>query len=111
MRSPDDLVILQRIQNEEVIVATGGSGHTCSHIHRDLGRAHASLLRLNDDDPIIGSGTINRSRRRILQDLDGLDIVGIQPVDIGVLNGRPVDDVERIVVLERTDTPDSDGAS
>src|SRR6185312_587715 len=69
-------------------------------------------LRLDHDHAIAGPRSINRSRRRVLEDLYLGDIVRVQPVEIGVPRyGCAVNDVQRIVVLERGDPSDPDGGA
>jgi len=108
----DDLIILQGIGDEEIVHAADRRGHTAPDIQRHrVMRSRSAPFRFNDHDPIPSPRTINGSGRRILQDLYFSDVIGIQPVDIRVRNGCPVDDIERIVVLERADPPDPDGAA
>src|SRR5205807_4311718 len=71
-------------------------------------RSRLSLPRLDDHDAVAGPRPVNRRGRRVFQDLDFSDVVGTQPVEVGVLHRRTVDDVQRIVVLERGDAPDPD---
>ena len=73
--------------------------------------SHLALLASlgSDDDHTIGStASVNTGRCGILQHLDALDVVTVQFVHTG-LCGHTVDDVERVVVVQRTDTTNADG--
>ena len=61
----------------------------------------------NDNHTISSTRTIDTSRCGILQYLDALDIVSIELVHT-CLRGYTVDDVERVVVVQRTDTTNAD---
>src|SRR5204863_5550637 len=106
-----DLVVLQRVAHQKIVVATGRRRDAGSDIQLHLPRSVLYLLRLDDHHAVAGPRPVNRRRRRVFQDLDFSDVVGTQPVEVGVLGRRTVDDVQRIVVLERSDAPDPDGGA
>ena len=72
--------------------------------------SHLALLASlggNDDYTIGSTASVDTGRCGILQHLDALDVVTVQFVHTG-LCGHTVDDVERVVVVQRTDTTNSD---
>jgi len=103
-----DLVVLQRVGHQKIVVATERRRDAGSDIQLHFPRSGLSLPRLDDHHAVAGPRPVNRRRRRVFQDLDFSDVVGTQPVEVGVRDRRTVDDVQRIVVLERGDAPDSD---
>ena len=94
------LEIVERVQLEDVVHAADGRGHTGSDVQRDLAPSGFPALRFDDDDAVARSRAVNRCGRGILQDLHGPDLARVQPVEVGVLNGGPFHDEQRIVVLE-----------
>ena len=72
----------------------------------DLHLAVLALLGGDDDHTVGSTRTVDRGRGGILQHLDALDVVTVQLVHAG-LGGHTVDDVQRVVVVQRTDTTDA----
>ena len=101
------LEVVQRVLDEERIIPADRGGHAGPDVQGHVVLPRPPPLRLDDDDAVACPRAVDRSGRGILQDLDGPDFVRVQPVEVGVLHGRPVHDVERIVVLERGDAPDA----
>ena len=60
-----------------------------------------------DEDNTVGSTcTIDGARGSILQYLNALDVAGVQIVDTA-LDGHTINDVERVTVVDSTDTTDT----
>src|SRR5579872_4605705 len=56
-------------------------------------------LRLDHDDPVGGSAAVHRQARRVLQDLDRLDVIRIDPAQTSICTGLDfltIDDIERL---------------
>ena len=105
----DHLEIIERILDQDIVVPVHRRRHTARHIQRDLAPPRPPLLGFDEDDAVAGARPVNRRRRCILQHLHRRDVVRVQPVEITVvfpLERCAVDDVQRIVVLERADAPD-----
>ena len=100
------LEIVERVQLEDVVHPADRRGHTGFHVQRNLAPARLAALGLDHDHAVARARAVDRHRRGVLQDVDGRDLVRVQPVQVGVLNGRPVHHVERIVVLKRGDAAD-----
>ena len=92
--------------DQDVVKPADRRGHAARDIQGDLPVSRPSPLRFDEDDAVVGARTVNRRRRRVLQHLHRGDVVRVQEVEVRVLNGRSVDDVQRIVVLERADAAD-----
>ena len=61
----------------------------------------------NDDDAVGRTASVDGGRGGVFQDLDGLDVVSVEFMHAG-LGRDAVDDVERIVVVQGTDTAYAD---
>ena len=84
-------------------------GHAGPDVERHLLQPRPALFRFDDDDAVARARSIDRRRRAVLQHLHGRDVVRVQEVHVRFRHGRPVDDVERIVVLEARDAADAHG--
>ena len=65
-----------------------------------------TILGSNDNDTIGSTRTVDGTRRSILQNLDGLDIIRREVTDSGT-HWHTVDDIKRSCATERTDTTNS----
>ena len=60
-----------------------------------------------DEDDTVGSTcTVDGARGSILQYLNALDVAGVQIVD-AALDGHTINDVERVTIIDSTDTTDT----
>ena len=75
----------------------------------DTHLAVLTLLRGDDDHTVGGARTVDRCRGGILQHLNRLNVVSVQLVHTG-LRGHTVDDIKRVVVVQRTVTTDTHGS-
>ena len=73
----------------------------------DLHPAFLAPVGGDDDDTVRGAGTIDGGGGGILQDLDGFDVGGVDVLDAH-RGGHAVHDVQRVGVVQRTDTADAD---
>ena len=96
----DHVEILERVRHQHVVQPAGGRRDAGPDLEPSLPAAGAAFLRLDDDDAVAGPRPVDRRARRILQHLDFADVRGVQEVQIGLLHRSPVDDVQRIVVVE-----------
>ena len=105
------LEIIQGVGDQELVVAIGGRGHSSPERRDHPRRARrATLGGFDQDHAVAGARPIDRRGRRVLQHLDRRDVVRVDEVDVGILHRDAVDDVERIIVLERADAADADRA-
>ena len=65
-----------------------------------------TILGSDNNDTIRSTGTIDGTRRSILQNLDGLDIIRREVTDSGT-HWHTIDDIKRSCATERTDTTNS----
>ena len=65
-----------------------------------------TILGSDDNDTIGSTRTVDGTRRSILQNLDGLDIIRREVTDSGT-HWHTVDDIKRSCATERTDTTNS----
>ena len=96
----DHVKILERALHQHVVQPAGRRRNAGPDVEPSLPATRPALLRLDNHDAVAGSRAVNRRARRILQDLDFADVGGVQEVQIGLLHRSPVDDVQRIVVVE-----------
>ena len=79
----------------------------------DAGLAGLRLLRGHEDNAIGSAGTVDGGGGSVLQDLDALDILGIEPAEVGV--GAVLDTVDnpqRVgVAVHGSDTADADAVT
>ena len=100
--------------------------HTVFGAGREFGLAHLAALGRHEDDAVRGAGAVDRSRSRILQDGDGLDVVRVDEggggtaahTHVGKLaevfrhHGDAVDDPEGLVAgVDGGGTTDTDRGS
>ena len=100
---PHHLAKILSVQNLH-LVGVGLQGN--AGIEVDPYLAFLASLGGDDDDTICRTRTINRCRGGILQDLDALDVITVQLVH-ACLGRHTVDDVERVVVVQCSDTTDA----
>ena len=86
------------------LVGVERSSHAGIEVHLHL--ALLAFLGGDDDDAVGCARTIDRCRGCILEHLDRLDVVAVELVHT-CLCGHSVDDVERVVVVQRSDTADA----
>ena len=87
----------------------GHLGDVLAAIETVIGDDHASFLALfrgHEHDTVGGTCTVDGGGSSILENVDGLDVVGVENVD--VTTGHTVDDIQRFGVTDRTDTADVD---
>ena len=65
-----------------------------------------TILGSDDNDTISSTRTVDGTRRSILQDLDGLDIIRREVTDSGT-HWHTINDIKRSCATERTDTTNS----
>ncbi len=102
----------------EQVVAVRDALRAGVRVERELGPRRRAVLRRDDDDAVRAARAVDRRRRRVLQDLDRLDVVRVERrhrirrhrrrrvttavaralVVRIVLDREAVDDVERLVV-------------
>ena len=79
-------------------------------IQGDIEFALRTFLRSDDDDTISSTRSVNRSGCCIFENLDRLDIIGVELVHTG-FGRHTIDDIKRVVVIERTHTTDTNDSS
>ena len=79
-------------------------------IEVDLHLALLTLLGSDDDDTIGSTATIDRSRCSILEHLNALDVITIEFVHTR-LGWHTINNIKRIIVVQRTDTTNTYGGS
>ena len=84
-----------------------GSGYRGIEVYLDL--TFLTLFSGDDDYSIGSTRTVDRSRSRVFQDLDGFDVVSVQFVHT-CFRWYSVNDIKRVVVVQRTDATDTDGS-
>ena len=84
----DELLRVHDIHAGGVVLQRDGS------VEEDAAFAGLALLRRDEDDTVTSLGTVDSSGSSILQNLDGLHVVGIDVVDVAHLH--TVDDVQRV---------------
>ena len=105
IRLPQALTELLGVEHRHT-VDIAGDGDTGIKI--DLDTTLLAFLGGNDNDTICGTRTIDAGGRSVLEHLNGLDVVAVEFVH-AALGGDTIDDIERVVVVERTDTTDAHG--
>src|SRR5207302_2418857 len=81
----DDLEVVQRVLNQEIVVAANRTGDACSHSQRGARRSrYTPLCRLDDDDAVAGARSVDRGRRRVLQYLNRGDVVRVDEVRVRI---------------------------
>ena len=78
-------------------------------IEVNLDFSFLTFLCSDDDDTVSSAATIDRSRCSVLQHLNRLDIVTVKVVQT-CLCRHTIDDVERVVVVQRSDTTDTNSS-
>ena len=96
----DYVEILKRILHQHVVQPTRWRRDAGPDLEPRLPAAGPAFLGLDDDDAVAGPRPVDRRARRILEDLDFPDVGWVQEVQIGLLHRSPIDDVQRIVVVE-----------
>src|SRR5213075_3452211 len=94
VRRFDDLEVVQRILHQDLVIAVRRRRDTGPDVERDLLLPGPALLRLDDDDAVRRARSVDRRRRAVFQDLHRGDVVGVQEVEVRLLNGGPVNDVQ-----------------
>src|SRR6267154_6859926 len=108
----EHLEIVERAREKNVVVPLGRSCHAGSSPYRRSRRSDWSILdRLDHDHAVAGPRSVDGRGRRILEDLNRCNVLGVQEVDIRARHRRAVDNVKGIVVLKRADAANSDRAS
>ena len=100
---PEGTAPLFGIHRLNLVLIERGS-HRRVEVHLHL--AVLTLLGGDDDDTVRGTRTVDTGRGSVLQHLDRLDVVTVQLVHTG-LRRHTVDDVQRVVVVQRADTTDA----
>ena len=90
------------------LVGVHGSGNGSVEVYLEL--PFFTFLCGNDDDAVGGAATVNRGGSGILQYLYGFDVTAVQFVHTA-FGGYAVDDVERVVVVQRTYAANTDGGT
>ena len=101
--TPQHLSVLLGIEHFH-LVGVGLYGNAGVEVNLNL--AFLTLLGGDDDHTVGSTRTVDTGRGGILQHLDALDVVTIQFVHAR-LRGHTVDDVQRVVVVQRTHTTDA----
>ena len=100
---PERTSVLLRIQHFHAVHVRLNS-HRGVHIHADL--TLRAALGSNNDHTVRCARTVYTCRSGIFQHLDRLDIVGVQLVH-SRFGRHSVDDIQRVVVVERAYTADT----